>query len=131
MIVRAEEEVFLATNYWMASGASTLIVDAIRELNKKAGERGKKIVFKMMYDRGNIKQVLKHHQLVTQKEYTGEKIKLPAPEEIPNIDLQLVNYHLPALGTFHSKYMVVDRKYGVVSSNNIQVRRLQYPQHSL
>ena len=130
MIVRAEQEVFLATNYWMASGASTLIVDAIRELNKRAGERGQKIVFKMMYDRGNIKQVLQNHQPVTEKEYTGEKIKLPAPEEIPHIDLQIVNYHRPALGTFHSKYMVVDRKYGVVSSNNIQVREFSHAQYT-
>jgi phosphatidylserine/phosphatidylglycerophosphate/cardiolipin synthase-like enzyme len=75
----------------------------------------------MIYDRGNIKQVIKNHQTVTPKEYTDDKIKLPHPEEIPNIDIQVVNYHRPALGTFHSRFMVVDRKYGVVSSNNIQV----------
>jgi hypothetical protein len=121
LIVRAEKEVFFATNYWMASGASTLITDAIRELDRRAGARGQKIVFKMMYDRGNMKQVLENHQPVTSKEYTGEKIKLPSIEEIPNIDLQIINYHRPPLGTFHSKFMVVDRTYGVVCSNNIQV----------
>ena len=106
----------------MASEETTIITDAIRELNTRAGKKGKKIVFKMMYDRGNIKQVIKNHQVVTVKEYTAEKIKIPPPEEIPNIEFELVNYHRPPLGTFHSKFMVVDRKYGVISSNNIQVR---------
>ena len=34
--------------------------------------------------------------------------------------MQVLNYHRPMLGTFHSKFMVVDRKIGIVSSNNIQ-----------
>ena len=55
------------------------------------------------------------------KEYTGDKIGIPSPEEIPNIDLRVVNYHRPALGTFHAKYVIVDRKYALVCSNNIQV----------
>jgi hypothetical protein len=55
------------------------------------------------------------------KEYTSEKIGIPSPEEIPNIDLRVVNYHRPAMGTFHAKYVIVDRKYALVCSNNIQV----------
>jgi hypothetical protein len=112
--------VFLATNYWQASPASKFITDAMVELNKRAKARNQKIVFKIMYDRGNLKQVFKHHQPVSESEYTGDKIKMPPPDQIPFIDLQVVNYHRPALGTFHSKFMVVDRKYGIVSSNNIQ-----------
>ena len=64
---------------------------------------------------------MKNHQPVTVQEYTAEKTKVPSPEEIPNIDLQVINFHRPTFGTFHSKFMVVDRKFGVVSSNNIQV----------
>ena len=52
----------------------------------------------------------------------AQSIQLPAPEEIPHVDLQVVNYHEPPLGTFHSKFMVVDRKIAILSSNNIQVR---------
>jgi phosphatidylserine/phosphatidylglycerophosphate/cardiolipin synthase-like enzyme len=96
----------------------------MKELSRRAGEKGKKIIFRMIYDRGNLKQVIKNHQPVTPKEWTGEKLKIPPPQEIPNLDLKIVNYHRPALGTFHSKFMVVDRKYGVVSSNNIQVSAL-------
>jgi hypothetical protein len=57
IIVRAEKEVFLATNYWQASGASKFITDGMIELNRRAKARDQKIVFKLMYDRGNLKQV--------------------------------------------------------------------------
>jgi phosphatidylserine/phosphatidylglycerophosphate/cardiolipin synthase-like enzyme len=47
-------------------------------------------------------------------------VGLPAPEDIPNIDLAIVNFHRPPLGTFHAKFMVVDRQIATVCSNNIQ-----------
>lgn len=56
-IARAEKEVFLATNYWQSSDASTLITNSLKELSRRAGERGHKAVVKIMYDRGNAKQV--------------------------------------------------------------------------
>ncbi|KAJ0118029.1 hypothetical protein J7T55_014482 [Diaporthe amygdali] len=119
-IVRAEREVFLATNFWQNSDASKFITDAMKELSRRAGERGTKIVMKMIYDRGSPKQLFEPHYVVPVKEYTGDKVGIPPPEEIPNIDLQVMNYHHPLLGTFHAKYMVVDRKLAVIQSNNIQ-----------
>ena len=56
-IARAKHEVFLATNYWQSSDASTLITNALKELSRRAGEQGNKAVVKIMYDRGNPKQV--------------------------------------------------------------------------
>jgi hypothetical protein len=56
-IARAEHEVFLGTNFWIHSGASTLVTNGIRELSKRAGERGQKVVMKMVYDRGDPRQV--------------------------------------------------------------------------
>ncbi|KAJ4370932.1 hypothetical protein N0V86_008626 [Didymella sp. IMI 355093] len=120
LIVRAEKEVFLATNFWIASGAASIITDAIKELSRRAGDRGERIVVKIMYDRGNIKQVIDNHQVMLPKQYTAAAVKLPAPEEIPHIDMEVQNYHRPMLGTFHSKFMVVDRRMAVVQSNNIQ-----------
>jgi hypothetical protein len=96
-IARAEKEVFLATNYWMHSDASTLITNSIRELSRRAGERGQKIVMKIMYDRGNPKQLLDNHQSVPPAEFSSGKIQLPHPDEIPNVDMQVVNYHRPIL----------------------------------
>lgn len=53
-------------------------------------------------------------------EWTGSKVKLPATEEIPNIDMEVINYHRPILGTFHAKLCVIDREIGLLQSNNVQ-----------
>ncbi|WVQ85655.1 hypothetical protein IAT38_007821 [Cryptococcus sp. DSM 104549] len=123
VIVRAEHEIFLATNYWEASGAAKTITDAFKELSRRVVERGgSKVIIKLMYDRGNPRQVINPHQEVDEKTYTGDKIKLPHPDELPGCDLQVQNYHEPPVGTFHAKYMVVDRKIVLLGSNNIQDR---------
>lgn len=41
----------------MDSDASRLITDGLKELSKRAGARGERAVVKIMYDRGNVKQV--------------------------------------------------------------------------
>lgn len=92
----------------------------MKELSRRAGERGDKIVFKLEYDRGSAKQLFENHYIVPEKEYLGKAVAIPAQHEIPNIDLQVINYHRPMLGTFHCKYMIVDRKAAVLQSNNIQ-----------
>jgi phosphatidylserine/phosphatidylglycerophosphate/cardiolipin synthase-like enzyme len=120
LIVCAEKEVFLATNYWINSVATSYITNAMKELSRRAGERGTKIVMKLIYDRGSPKQLLEPHYFVPQKEYLSQAVNLPNPEDIPNIDLQVMNYHKPMLGTFHCKYMIVDRKCALLQSNNIQ-----------
>lgn len=120
LIVRARREVLLATNFWKASGASTFVNDALRELSKRAGARGEKVVCKLMYDRGDLYQVFDNHQTVSVSGYTAKVVNLPAPDEIPNVDLSVVNFHRPPLGTFHSKFMIVDRQIATVSSNNVQ-----------
>lgn len=120
LIVKAEKEVILATNYWQNSAASKYITDAMKEASRRAGKRGDKIVMKILYDRGSPKQLFEPHYIVSEKEYTGKAVGLPHKHEIPNIDLEVMNYHDPMLGTFHSKFMIVDRKVGIVQSNNIQ-----------
>lgn len=57
LIVRAKKEVLLATNFWTASGASTFISDALVELSRRAGARDERVVFKIMFDRGDLMQV--------------------------------------------------------------------------
>lgn len=120
VIVRAEREVYLATNYWQNSVASKFLTDAMKELSRRAGQRGTKIVMKIIYDRGSPRQMLEPHFFVSEKTFTGEAVGLPHLHEIPNIDLEVINYHQPMLGTFHAKYMVVDRKVAILQSNNIQ-----------
>ncbi|KAJ3172091.1 hypothetical protein HDU88_006905 [Geranomyces variabilis] len=120
LIARAESEVFLATNYWLCSDSSTMITNALRELSRRSVARGKRVVVKMMYDRGNVKQAFHNHQPVGDKELDSPPVKIPHGDELPNVDIEVVNYHKPMLGTFHAKFMVVDRKIAVIGSNNIQ-----------
>ncbi|KAK4228554.1 minor cardiolipin synthase ClsB [Podospora fimiseda] len=120
VIARAEREVFLATNYWQDSVASKYITNALRELNLRAGHRRTKVVVKIIYDRGSPKQLFEPHYLVGEKEYTGTNVNLPHPSEVPNLEMQVMNYHTPLVGTFHAKYVVVDRKIALLQSNNIQ-----------
>lgn len=65
-------------------------------------------------------KVYDNHQRVPAEEYTGPKVKLPPPEEIPNLDFELINYHRPILGTFHCKFVIVDRRVALLQSSNIQ-----------
>ncbi|KAF9069266.1 hypothetical protein BDP27DRAFT_1325900 [Rhodocollybia butyracea] len=121
VIVRAKKEVFLATNFWINSDSSHLITDAIHELNRRVASRGgPKVIVKVLYDRGNPKQLITNHQPVPPSTYTGDKVALPAPESIPNLHMQVLNYHVPLVGTFHSKFLVVDREVALLMSNNIQ-----------
>ncbi|KAI0061253.1 hypothetical protein BV25DRAFT_770703 [Artomyces pyxidatus] len=121
LIVRAETEVFIATNYWEDSHSASIVSDSLRELSKRAQARGnEKVVVKLMYDRGNVQQIVKNHVVV--KPDGWAKVGLPTEDQIPGIALEVVNYHRPPLGTFHAKYLVVDRKVACLNSNNIQDR---------
>ncbi|KAI9507309.1 hypothetical protein F5148DRAFT_1299783, partial [Russula earlei] len=121
LIVRAEAEILFATNYWEKSASSNIISDSLRELSKRVEARGgAKVVMKLMYDRGNVKQALKHRIVV--KPVYWSRIGLPNQDEIPGVDLEVINYHRPLLGTFHAKYIVVDRRVACLNSNNVQDR---------
>ena len=37
------------------------------------------------------------------EQFTGKEVELPALKDVPGLDLEVVNYHRPAVGTFHSK----------------------------
>ncbi len=92
LIVRAEREVFLATNYWINSVASSYITEALKELSRRAGQRGTKVVVKIIYDRGSPKQLVEPHYVVGEKEYLSKAVNLPPTEEIPNLDMQVMNF---------------------------------------
>ncbi|KAG2101086.1 uncharacterized protein F5147DRAFT_709739 [Suillus discolor] len=121
-IVRAESEVFLATNFWQASKSASKICDALLELSRRAMKRGKKVVVKMMYDRANLKMLMESHIIVDDAAMASDEVKLPKRSDMPGIDFELVNFHQPVFGTFHCKFMIVDRKVALLNSNNIQDR---------
>ncbi|GAA5983494.1 hypothetical protein JCM10908_000308 [Rhodotorula pacifica] len=120
-IVLAEKEVFLVTNYWQPSDSVNTVASGLRELNRRVGERnGQKIVVKIMWDRGAVPQLWHNHVPVTPK--TWIPLGVPDPAEVPNLSIQVVNFHRPLLGTFHQKALVVDRRVALLNSNNIQDR---------
>ncbi|KAI0685630.1 hypothetical protein BC835DRAFT_1383153 [Cytidiella melzeri] len=120
LIVNAQHEVILATNYWEQSWGAHFIHDAFIELSKRSEGRENKPVVKLIFDRGNPKQVVKNHQRVTEDQY--DALGIPSKEQAPHIHFEAMNYHRPIVGTFHAKYMVIDRRIACVSSNNIQDR---------
>jgi len=122
LIVKAQKEVFLATNFWKYSEGSRLICNALTELSKRALSESRRVVVKVMYNRGDPKQVFTPHQFVPAKLFADPNgaIRLPHPDDLPNVNLEVVNYHRPPLGTFHAKFMIVDRRVGILQSNNIQ-----------
>lgn len=62
-----------------------------------------------------------NHQPVLEKEWTSAAVQFPPSSEIPNLHMEIVNFHRPIFGTFHSKFLIVDRKICLLGSNNIQV----------
>lgn len=120
VIVRARKEVFFATCSWSPSDAITLVSDALKELSRRAGARGERVVVKIIYDKASAAQFVHSHQKLSPDVYAGPKIKLPKPEEVPNLDMEVASLHKPMLGTLHAKFMVVDRQIGIVESNNME-----------
>jgi phosphatidylserine/phosphatidylglycerophosphate/cardiolipin synthase-like enzyme len=119
VIVRAQKEVFLVTNYWQPSNSVDTITKAFRELSDitlkraKPGEKPQKVVIKLIYDRGSVEQLWNAHAAVKPKDMVA--LKIPLPDEIPGIDLQVINFHRVLLGTFHAKFLIVDKKVALIN----------------
>lgn len=103
------------------SDSVTTISTALKELDELVAKRkSDKIVVKIMWDRGALGQLIHNHLPVSPSTWIG--LDLPSPESVPNLALQVINFHRPPLGTFHQKALIVDRKVALLNSNNIQDR---------
>ena len=78
------------------------------------------LTFPRMYDKAAAKNAIDAHQVVEPKAYTAKSIQLPHPEDIPNLDLEVISLHRLVLGTLHAKFCVVDRKVASIMSNNME-----------
>lgn len=147
-IVAAKREVILLTNYWQGGKNVNRIADALRELNKRVQERQAKsetnttstttaaatgtpankappletIVVKIMWDRGpqTLADLFRCRKPVPPSMWKSNG--LPTQEEVPNLNIEILNYHRPLMGTFHAKLLLVDRQVALINSNNIQDR---------
>lgn len=120
LIAKAEREVFFITCAWSPSVAQRLIRNSLIELSKRSVARGQRVNVNLMYDSAGPSHLSDSHHQVTPKDYTSKSIQLPGPDEIPNVDLEVVSLHTIPLGTLHAKFCVVDRKIATVMSNNMQ-----------
>ncbi|WVQ77830.1 hypothetical protein IAR50_007523 [Cryptococcus sp. DSM 104548] len=121
VIVRAQKEVFLATNYWQPSNSVNTITQALLDLSATVIKEKRPIVtVKVMYDRGSWEQLWNAHAFVPPSGWTP--LDLPGKDAIPGLNLEVINFHKVLLGTFHAKFLIVDRKVALINSNNIQDR---------
>lgn len=120
MIMEARREVFFVTCVWSPSKAQQAIKDALIELSKRAGKRGEKVAVRVIYDQASPWHMISSHQKLKPEQYDNKHVQLPHPDEVPNLDLQVLSLHTVMLGTLHAKFCVVDGRSALVMSNNIE-----------
>ncbi len=119
-IASAQSEVLLATNTWEPGPSVSQISTALVKLNHQAQAENRRVAVKLIMDTPSIRNAIESR--FVRKPNTWESIGLPKAEDVPHLDMEVINYHAVPLGTFHSKFTVVDRRFALVHSNNINVR---------
>lgn len=72
----------------LLANAITSIHDALIELSKRSESRADKPVIKLIFDRGNPKQIVKNHQRVTEDQWAD--LGLPTKEEVKFLHLEVM-----------------------------------------
>ncbi|CAF1565573.1 unnamed protein product, partial [Didymodactylos carnosus] len=121
VIVNAKREILFATNYWEKGHSVTTVGNALKELSKRAASDNRRVIVKLMIDHPTAENIAhSFHNLLPVGKWSHYDI--PHPDEIPYVDLEIMNYHRLIMGTFHSKFLVSDRHIALLNSNNIQDR---------
>lgn len=120
LIAAAKKEVFFITCVWTPSVSQKLIKEALIVLSQNAKLRGERVTVRLMFDKANAWHTLDSHQIIKPAIYASEHIQLPLPEEIPYVDMKVINLHSIPLGTLHSKICVIDGESAAVMSNNVE-----------
>ncbi|CAD6887945.1 unnamed protein product [Tilletia controversa] len=81
-----------------------------------------RIIVKLMWDRGpqTLADLFRLRKPVFASMWKTNG--LPTESEIPFLNVEILNYHRPLMGTFHAKLLIVDRQVALLNSNNIQDR---------
>lgn len=120
LITRAKREVIFVTCVWTPSVAQRLIKESLIKLSERAKLRSERVTVRIMYDRAEAWHAMESHQFVKPATYTSQYVELPSPEEVPNLDLEVMNFHTVMLGTLHTKFCIVDGEIAAVMSNNVE-----------
>ncbi|KAH7311445.1 hypothetical protein B0I35DRAFT_438096 [Stachybotrys elegans] len=118
LIRGAKKDVFFITCVWTPSVAQTVIKEALIALSEQAKIRGGRVAVKIMFDKGSL--TMGPRRSLQPDTYSGKKIDLPSPQEIPHVDLQIISFHAIPMGTLHAKVCIVDGEVATVMSNNLE-----------
>lgn len=120
VIVHAQKEVLFATCWWLKGEISNMMIKALRDLSKRANEEKRTVIVKLMFDQLTKENITHSHGIVPPNKWSLWNI--PPPDELPFISMEINCYHRMIMGTFHPKFLVVDRKVALLNSNNIYDR---------
>lgn len=109
LIEKAEDEILLTTSYWENKSLSAhMLCKSLKKLVKAKPH----IRIRLVIDNGTVENIFAKH-------YTREVNVLNLGH---NANVKTKSVHVPLLGTMHAKFMLVDRRTAILSSNNVQDR---------
>lgn len=118
-IETAEVEILLSTSYWEGKSLSAFM---IARSCRQVLVRHPRVIIRIIVDNGTKENIGKKNNI---REISRENWKQELGIDhrtLPSCDMRVKSIHVPLLGTMHAKYVVVDRKIVVLSSNNVQDR---------
>ncbi|KAF3317376.1 hypothetical protein TWF173_011028 [Orbilia oligospora] len=119
LIVEAKFEILIFSNFWKNSYAAKRIGEGLKVLSERIGQNNRSpVIVRIMFDRGSVKHVFQSRVAVAEAEWVT--LGLPSTKDAPYVDLEVLNYHNLPIGTFHSKFVVIDKRIAVLNSCNIQ-----------
>ncbi|EDN07739.1 PLDc superfamily domain-containing protein [Histoplasma capsulatum] len=133
-IETAEREVVFVTCFWATMSKSRLrLCDALRALSEKVVQKRadapthttaiENIKVYICLSSVSLLQKLRHIKSTDGYVYDptewNKKLKLPAPDEIPGLDLTVKSIFIRPFSVMHPKFVIVDRKFVWVPSCNV------------
>jgi len=112
VISKASREICIATAYYdRTSRAAQMFVDQLKSLDRSLYHQADVMI---LLDCGSIRHLMSNRVSIH-----PSRLWIPT---FKNLSVRVVSYHDVPLGTMHAKFMVVDRRVAIISSNNIQDR---------
>lgn len=108
-ITECSRSVLLVASYYEKNSMAAFLI-------RKSLLESKAPVVHIVVDNGTLKNVFSHR-----RHLPPSKLELQCLAET-KLEVSIVSYHVPILGTMHGKFIVLDYERVIISSNNIQDR---------
>ncbi|KAF1989552.1 phospholipase D/nuclease [Aulographum hederae CBS 113979] len=126
---KAESDIIFVTCFWAVSPSLELLSDSLRKLSSRVLARGdgSKVRVRICFSSRSLWQKLFHTAsrsgFVYRPGTWAAKLKLPVPEELGGLDLEVKSLFVKPFSVMHPKFVVVDRKNVWVPSCNVSWER--------